>query len=266
MPVSSATSERGNRNSTPAHTPSPLPSPDVPSRCESRWLSHRSTPRAGTSTSSVANGSSSGVDQQVAEGVGEQVGPRGAVEVEHHGATLCAAADATGWAPPNSPQNCSRSSSDLAAASTSAIASGLPWNFRKLHTSSPAARAAETNCEMLVALPPSSHQRSATGHQPGAAGPTYQSTPAGRDQQMKTRRGDDPRPGLDRVGGAAQRLALDRLDPALGPLVLLAEQHQAAGQDQEARARERDRRDPDHDERTSRGPRAPIRLATAFMA
>ncbi len=66
--------------------------------------------------------------QQLAEGIGEQVGPRGAVEVEHHSATLCGAADARPRR--QSPQKCSRSSSALAAASTAAMASGLPWNFR----------------------------------------------------------------------------------------------------------------------------------------
>lgn len=49
--VSSAISERGLRNWTFAHTPR---------RLDSRWLSQRSTPLAGTSTSSVANGSADG--------------------------------------------------------------------------------------------------------------------------------------------------------------------------------------------------------------
>ena len=58
VPVISAISECGLRNATPAQTPSaPLPRPRM---CDSRWLSHRSTPRAGTSTSSSANGSGSG--------------------------------------------------------------------------------------------------------------------------------------------------------------------------------------------------------------
>ena len=102
--------------------------------------------------------------QQLAERVGEQVGPRGAVEVEHHSATLCAGTDASarrrggsnsvsnplsrccstqtvGWtlsyskcAQPEGarhrPQNPSRSSSASAAVTTAAIASGLPWNLR----------------------------------------------------------------------------------------------------------------------------------------
>ena len=58
VPVISAISEPGLRNDTPAHTPSPRR--PRPRTCESRWLSHRSTPRAGTSTSSSANGSGSG--------------------------------------------------------------------------------------------------------------------------------------------------------------------------------------------------------------
>ena len=57
-PVISATSEPGDRNSTAAQTPSPAG--PAPSTCESRWLSHRSIPRAGTTTSSLANGSGSG--------------------------------------------------------------------------------------------------------------------------------------------------------------------------------------------------------------
>ena len=81
-PSSSETSDRGWRNRTPAHTPSPPRGP-VPSRCESRWVSQRSTPLAGTTTTSCANGSSSGVAKQLAEGVGEQVGARRAVEMEH---------------------------------------------------------------------------------------------------------------------------------------------------------------------------------------
>ena len=78
---------------------------------------------------------------QLAERVGEQVGPRGAVEVEHHSATLCVGTDGSARQPDAAPghgnpmararpQNPSRSSSALAAASTAAIASGLPWNFR----------------------------------------------------------------------------------------------------------------------------------------
>ena len=51
VPVNSAIKERGLRNCTPAQ---------MPNRLDSRWLSHRSTPLAGTNTSSVANGSASG--------------------------------------------------------------------------------------------------------------------------------------------------------------------------------------------------------------
>ena len=43
-------SEAGRTKSTPAHTP--LPCSSAPSRCESRWVSQRSTPLAGTTTSS----------------------------------------------------------------------------------------------------------------------------------------------------------------------------------------------------------------------
>ena len=60
----SATSDRGERNSTPAQTPS-SPTP-APRRCESRWLSQRSTPLAGTITSSEANGSASGLPSRSA--------------------------------------------------------------------------------------------------------------------------------------------------------------------------------------------------------
>ena len=52
-----------DRNRTPAQTPSPR-APGVPSRWDSRWVSHRSTPLAGTTTTSWANGSSSGVDSR----------------------------------------------------------------------------------------------------------------------------------------------------------------------------------------------------------
>ena len=62
VPVISAISECGFLNSTPAHTPSaPEPRPRTWDR---RWLSHRSIPRAGTRTSSVANGSSSGCERR----------------------------------------------------------------------------------------------------------------------------------------------------------------------------------------------------------
>ena len=54
------TSECGLRNRTPAHTPSP-PRDPTPSRWLSRWVSQRSTPFAGTTTTSSANGSSRGV-------------------------------------------------------------------------------------------------------------------------------------------------------------------------------------------------------------
>ena len=61
----SATRLRGDRNRTPAQTPSSRPSAG-PRRCESRWDSHRSTPLAGTITSSWANGSGSGVRRRSA--------------------------------------------------------------------------------------------------------------------------------------------------------------------------------------------------------
>ena len=59
------TSEWGVTKSTPAQTPSP-PRPPTPSRCDSRWVSQRSTPRAGTTTTSRANGSGSGVTSRSA--------------------------------------------------------------------------------------------------------------------------------------------------------------------------------------------------------
>ena len=63
VPVISAIKEAGLRNEIPAHTPSPL-SP-APRTCDSRWLSHRSTPRAGTRTNSSANGSGRGLASSV---------------------------------------------------------------------------------------------------------------------------------------------------------------------------------------------------------
>ena len=196
--------------------------------------------------------------QQLAEGVGEQVGPRGAVEVEHHSATLCAGTDASGGAGggSNSVSNplsrcCSTQTVGWTLSySKCAQPEGArhrprtprgrrrPWPRPRPRRSprgcrgtcgsstpaGPTARAAETNCEMLVALPPGSHQRSEIGHQSGAAGPTNHSTPAATMSRIIVERRDDPRPGLDRVGGALERLALDRLDPALGPLVLLGEE------------------------------------------
>ena len=82
VPVISAISECGLRNATPAQTPS-APSPR-PRMCESRWLSHRSTPFAGTMTSSSAKGSASGVGQQRAEAVGEEIGAFGTVKMKRH--------------------------------------------------------------------------------------------------------------------------------------------------------------------------------------
>ena len=51
-------------------------------------------PRAGTTTSSVANGSGSGVHQEPAQAVGQRIGPQGAMQVEAHERSLCATADA----------------------------------------------------------------------------------------------------------------------------------------------------------------------------
>ena len=66
----------------PAHTPSaPAPRPRT---CDSRWLSHRSTPLAGTRTSSAANGSGERVREQGAETVGQQIGALGAVQMQGH--------------------------------------------------------------------------------------------------------------------------------------------------------------------------------------
>ena len=86
VPVISATSDPGERKSTAAQTPSPAG--PAPSTWESRWLSHRSIPRAGTTTSSLANGSGSGVGEQPPEPVGQRVGADRAVQVEAHGTTL----------------------------------------------------------------------------------------------------------------------------------------------------------------------------------
>lgn len=59
VPVISAIKDPGDRNETPAQTPSPRD--PRPNRCESRWDSQRSTPRAGTTTRSSANGSVGGL-------------------------------------------------------------------------------------------------------------------------------------------------------------------------------------------------------------
>ena len=59
VPVISAMREAGERKATAAHTPSDRDS--RPSTCESRWDSQRSTPRAGTTTRSSANGSAGGL-------------------------------------------------------------------------------------------------------------------------------------------------------------------------------------------------------------
>ena len=82
VPVISAISECGFLNSTPAHTPSaPAPRPRT---CDNRWLSHRSTPRAGTRTSSEANGSGSGCGEERAEAVGQKIGAFSAVQMKGH--------------------------------------------------------------------------------------------------------------------------------------------------------------------------------------
>ena len=132
VPVISATSDPGERNATAAHTPSP--SGPAPSTWESRWESHRSMPRAGTTTSSLANGSGSGVDQEPAQPVGQRVGAHGAVQVEAHGRSLCAtgrrwAGRDTRQPPPRRPgagadDGCVSASSTCAACRRSARSSG----------------------------------------------------------------------------------------------------------------------------------------------
>ena len=82
VPVSSAINDRGDRIDTPAQTPSaPSPRPRVR---ESRWLSQRSTPRAGTTTSSSAKEIGLRRRQQFAEAVSKQIGALGAVDVKGH--------------------------------------------------------------------------------------------------------------------------------------------------------------------------------------
>ena len=82
VPVSSATSERGNRNSTPAQTPSPPRARRAEPVGQPLGQPPLDTP-AGTTTTSGERVVQRG-RQQVAERVGEQVGPRSAVEVERH--------------------------------------------------------------------------------------------------------------------------------------------------------------------------------------
>ena len=82
VPVISAISECGLRNAMPAQTPSaPVPRPRT---WDSRWLSQRSTPRAGTRTSSIGERVVEGLGEEGAEAVGEEVGPLGAVKVKCH--------------------------------------------------------------------------------------------------------------------------------------------------------------------------------------
>ena len=63
-PTASATILAGDGNLTSAHTPSP-PCAPAPRWCDRRWVTHRSTPRAGTAMISAANGSASGVVSSV---------------------------------------------------------------------------------------------------------------------------------------------------------------------------------------------------------
>ena len=117
VPESIPTRERGNRNSTPAQTPSPLREPDVRAGARAVALNHRSTPRAGTSTSSLGER----VRQRrtaARRAVGEQVGARRAVEVERHRAD-----------PMRGGRQISVGQAARAAARSrsSATRSGLPW-------------------------------------------------------------------------------------------------------------------------------------------
>ena len=82
VPASSATSDRGERNSTPAQTPS-SPRGPPPSRWESRWRAS-ARPPAGTSDQLARERVVERAREQVGEAVGEQVGALGAVEVERH--------------------------------------------------------------------------------------------------------------------------------------------------------------------------------------
>ena len=91
LPSSIATSECGLRNRTPAHTPSPPRAP-TPSRCESRCVSQRSTPRRGHDDELLGERVVERRREQVAQTVGEEVGALGTMDPQGHGlqdATSC---------------------------------------------------------------------------------------------------------------------------------------------------------------------------------
>ena len=76
----SPTSRRGEGNRTFAQMPSgAVP---APSRCDSRWATHRSTPRVGTATMSGVNGSAGVAGEHVREGVDEDVRALGDVDAQ----------------------------------------------------------------------------------------------------------------------------------------------------------------------------------------
>ena len=126
-------------------------------------------PRAGTSTSSVANGSSSGVDSS---------SPRASASRSVRGARWRWSTTARPYGRPDAPSVTGRPRVSRPRTPCGRRRTWRPPRPRRWPrgcrgtsgSSTPAARprgAAETNWEMLVALPPGSHQRSATGHQLG---------------------------------------------------------------------------------------------------
>ena len=92
------TSDRGLTNRTPAQIPSPPRAP-TPSRCDSRWVSQRSTPRAGTTTSSWSKHAGRRLREQIRKAVREQVGALGAVDLQAHECSMSSTADSPLAAP-----------------------------------------------------------------------------------------------------------------------------------------------------------------------
>ena len=93
---------------------------------------------------------------------------------------------------------------------------------------------------MPVQIPPGSHQRLGQRPPPGAGGLRIQNTPhAGERPAAPRHESDDARPRLDTLGSTPQGAQADRLDPALGPVVLLGEQGQAREDAEQPRAGQR---------------------------
>ena len=154
----------GCRNRTPAHTPSPPRGAGAEPVARAAGSATARRPWPAPPRPPAANGSSSGVDNSsprasasrsvrgarwrwsttarpYAPGPTVPPGRRDGSNSVSSPLSRCCSTQTVGWtlsytkcasrrAGRQSPQKCSRSSSAFAAASTAAIASGLPWNFR----------------------------------------------------------------------------------------------------------------------------------------